>query len=170
MRLCDSVCLCVGGGYQFLHSVHDFCIMLLRYNTAHGLEINRFIQHFLKCCTVVYSYGAGEVCKQFVSCCILCVISVCRTDEIYASGFEIMLKKFSKSLCNLIALLTRAVSSLSRSAHVRRKWRLMIWWLSSPVFPKYFLLADPLFASKNSHGPSHACWCKLSAWMVGIQN
>ena len=40
-------------------------------------------------------YGTGEVCKQLISCSILCVISVCRTDEIYASGFEIMLKNLA---------------------------------------------------------------------------
>ena len=75
--------------HQFLHSVvRDFYIIFVRYNTAYGLDINCLIQNVIKCCTVVY--GAAEVCKQLVSCSILCVISVCRTDEIYVSGFEIM--------------------------------------------------------------------------------
>jgi len=73
--------------------------MPVRYNTAYGLEISRFIQNFIKCCAVVY--GAGEVCKQLVSCTILCVISVCRTDEIYESGFEIMFNNLASHCLSL---------------------------------------------------------------------
>jgi hypothetical protein len=63
--------------------------MLVGYNIAYGLEMNRFIQNFIKCSTVMC--GAGEVCEQSVSCSILCVVS----DEIYASGCEMMFKNLA---------------------------------------------------------------------------